>query len=107
MPPSKSIVQQWTEKIKMFGQLSKPIHFIKIIVGYLVITIIALSPILVGFLGGNIEHYLTGKKIHEGNSIFAAVFWLMFYTIPFGILLLVFWTSIVVKSMIQFFKNDN
>ena len=105
MAPSQSLIQQWTTKVKMYGQISEPIHLIKIIIGYVVIIIIALSPILVSFLGGSIEHYLTGKKIHEGNSIFGAIFWFMFYTIPFGFVLLSFWTNIVVKSVVHYFKQ--
>jgi hypothetical protein len=106
MPPSQSLIQIWTSKIKNYGQLSKPIHFIKIIIGYAVIITIGLSPMLVSFMGATIEHTLTGKQINEGNSIFGAVIWLMFYTIPFGFVLLIFWTSIVVKSVVHYLKQN-
>jgi len=107
MPPSQSILQKWTEKCKVYGQISKPVHFIKIFVGYALIILIGLSPVLISFVGGSIEHLITGKQVHEGNSIFGAILWFMFYTIPFGFVLLLFWTSIVVKSVVHYFKQGS
>ena len=107
MPPSKSIVQKWTERIKVYGQISKPTHFLKILVGYFLIILIGLSPVLISFVSGSIEHLLTGKQVNEGNSIFGAIFWLMFYTIPFGFVLLLFWTSIIAKSVVNYFKQGS
>ncbi|MFM2155799.1 MAG: hypothetical protein RL516_548 [Bacteroidota bacterium] len=105
MPPSKSILQHWTDRIRIYGHISKPFHFIKIIVGYFIITLIALSPILISYIGGAIEQIITDKQVNEGNSIFGAIFWLMFYTIPFGIVLFFIWTGIVLKSTINYFKS--
>ena len=105
MPPSKSILQKWNDRINVYGHIKKPSDFIKILIGYLVIIIVSLSPAIVSFVGGSIEHFLTGKQVNEGNSFFMVFFWFMFYTIPFGIVLLIFWTSIVVKSSVYYFKQ--
>ena len=107
MPPTKSILQKLIERIKVYGQISKPTHFLKILVGYSLIILIGLSPVLISFVSGSIEHLLTGKQVNEGNSIFGAVIWLMFYTIPFGFILLLFWTSIIVKSVVNYFKQGS
>ena len=106
MPPSKSILQKWNERIKVYGHIAKPSDFIKILIGYLVIIIVSLSPAIVSFVGGSIEHALTGKQVNEGNSFFMVFFWFMFYTIPFGIVLFFMWTSIVLKSTIHYFKSN-
>ena len=106
MPPSKSILQKWNERIKAYGRINKPADFIKILIGYLVIIIVSLSPAIVSFVGGSIEHALTGKQVNEGNSFFMVFFWFMFYTIPFGIVLFFRWTSIVLKSTIHYFKSN-
>lgn len=105
MPPSKSILQKWNERIKGYGHITKPSDFIKILIGYLVIIIVTISPAIVSFIGGSMEHALTGKQVNEGNSFFMVFFWFMFYTIPFGIVLFFIWTSIVFKGIMRYFKS--
>lgn len=104
MPPSKSILQKWNDRIKVYGHITKPSDFIKILIGYLVIIIVSLSPAIVSFVGGSMEHALTGKQVNEGK-FFMVFFWFMFYIIPFGIVLVFMWTSIVLKSIIHYFKS--
>ena len=105
MPPTKSILQQWNDKIKAYSKITTPTDFIKILIGYLVIVVVSLFPALVSFVGGSIEHALTGKQVNEGNSFFAVFLWFLFYTIPFGIVLFFIWTSIVFKSALHYFKS--
>lgn len=70
MPPSKSILQKWNDRIKVYGHITKPSDFIKILIGYLVIIIVSLSPAIVSFVGGSMEHALTGKQVNEGKFFY-------------------------------------
>lgn len=105
MPPTKSLIQIWIEKMKSFGKISKPIDFLKLIIGFIVIIVVAFLPAFVGILGANIEHSVTGKSVHEGNSIFGVLPWLSFFTVPIGFFLFIFWSFTSIKNTYEFFKK--
>ena len=79
--------------------------FLKILVVYVVILIVAMIPVIVGFGGMYLQEIITGRRAHEGNGIFGAVPWLALITFPLGLGFLVFWTIILVKSNLAFLKK--
>lgn len=103
LPPTSHQIRM--NKLNAFAEISNPLGFLKILAVYVVIVIAALIPVIVGFGGMYMQEIITGRRAHEGNSIFGAVPWLALITFPLGFGFLVFWTIILVKSNLAFFKK--
>ena len=101
-PPTASQIRM--NKLKKFAVISNPLGILKILTVYTVIVIVALIPIIVGFGGMYMQEIITGRRAHEGNSIFGAVPWLSLFTFPLCFGLLIIWTIMIIKTNIAFHK---
>ena len=87
---------------------SRPRQFIiGLPLGILAILVYSVSPLLVGFTGGYITQLLTGKECNEANSIWGAIPWYMFVTIPTGAGLLSLFIIIAIIDGWKFRRNRN
>jgi len=103
-PPTPHQVRM--NKLKAFAEIRNPFCFLKILAVYVLIVIVAMIPVIVGFGGMYIQEMITGRRAHEGNSIFGAVPWLSLISFPLGFGFLIFWTIIVIKSNIAYHKKS-
>lgn len=103
LPPTESQIRM--NKIKAFAAIKNSMDFLKVIGIYLFLCMLAILPVLAGFAGMFVEETITGRRAHEGNSIFGALPWLALITIPAGFVLLIVWTIIVIKSNIAFYRK--
>ena len=91
--------------ITKFLEINKTADLFKILIGYLVIIILALSPIIFAIVGGYIEGLIKGHPVNEGNSGIIAIGWLAMLTIPGGFFLIIFYSVLYTKNVILFIKN--
>ena len=91
--------------LEVFIEIKKPIHFLKIFVGYLVIGLAAVSPLIVAYVGSSIESKIVGHPVNEGNSAIFSVFWFAILTIPGGIVFSVIFTFYYLKNVFLYFKD--
>ena len=103
-PPTASQIRM--NKIKEFAEIKNSLGILKILAVYVVIVIAGLIPLIIGFGGMYLQEIITGRRAHEGNSIFGALIWLELITIPAGFVLLIVWTIIVIKSNIAFYRKQ-
>jgi hypothetical protein len=92
--------QIWMNKIRMFAEIKSLLDFFKILAVYMLIFIVSIIPAIIGFAGMYVEEAITGRRAHEGNSIFGVFPWLTLITLPLGFGLFIFCTIMVVKSNI-------
>ncbi len=78
-----------------------PKNIKQLLLSYLVLIIIGVSPILISMIGATLSEYFTGEICHEGNCAIAAIFWYAFMTIPLSVLLLIIITIIYVVKFIN------
>lgn len=65
----------------------------------LIIILFLFSPLIVGLIGGSLSELFTDQACNEANCFWAALPWLMFYTVPIGlVLLLIFFIIIIIDS---------
>lgn len=91
--------------LEVFIEIKKPIHFLKIFVGYLVIGLGAISPAIVSYIGSYIESKIVGHPVNESNSVFFAFFWFALFTIPGGIVFSIIFTIYYLKNVFLYFKD--
>lgn len=72
---------------------------------FLIIVVFGLSPIIVSFIGGGLTELITGEACNEGNCFFGGLPWLMLYTVPIGIILLLIFFVIIITDSFLFFKK--
>ncbi|GIV41222.1 MAG: hypothetical protein KatS3mg034_0532 [Vicingaceae bacterium] len=84
--------------------IKKPKDFLKILIGYTIIAIFALFPILISVIGQYIGN-LMGYEPNEANSMIVAMGWFAILTIPIGVLAGIIWTGICIYNIVLFLKN--
>ncbi len=84
--------------------IRKPIDFLKILVGYVIIIIFALFPILISAVGEYIGKFM-GYELNEANSMIVTMGWFAILTIPIGVAAGLIWTGICIYNIILFIKN--
>ena len=66
----------------------------------LLIVFIGFSPLIIGLIGEGLTELFTGKSCNESNCFWGALPWLMFYTVPIGLIsFFIFLIIIVVDSI--------
>jgi hypothetical protein len=80
----------------------------RIPIGFLIIGFFALSPFLIGILGGEVSEFFTGRAVNEGNSIWGVLPWLTVYTAPIGVVVAVVFLMILgFDALILLFGRKN
>jgi hypothetical protein len=92
--------------ISKFLEVNRRIDLFKIVIAYLLITIAALTPVIIAFIGGQIESALKGYPVHEGNSGIIAIGWLSLLTFPVGLILYIICTVIYIKNVFSFIRSS-
>ena len=82
--------------------IRKPIDFLKIPLGAIIIAFLALSPALISILAGTLDH-----SLNESNSALASLGWLCLLTLPIGAIILVLWIILSIYNGIVYFRNSN
>jgi hypothetical protein len=94
--------QIWMNKIRTFAEVKSILDFFKILAVYVLIFFVSIIPAIIGFAGMYVEETITGRRAHEGNSIFGVLPWLSLITLPLGFGLFIFFTITVVKCNIAY-----
>lgn len=97
--------QIWMSKISAFAEIKSPLDLLKIAAVYLLIFIISIIPAIIGFAGMYAEEAITGRRAHEGNSVFGVLPWLTMFTLPFGVFIFFSWTILMLKSNVAYYRK--
>lgn len=66
----------------------------------LIIVFIGFSPLIIGLIGESLTELFTNEPCNESNCFWGTLPWLMFYTIPIGLILMfIFFIVIIVDSV--------
>lgn len=89
-------------KLEKYLAFTESKHLWRILVGYLVVIIIAIWPLMIGFGGAAFEEHFMGKHPNEANSSFVTLMWLCLLTFPLGVGLFVLWTILWIQAVGKF-----
>ena len=71
----------------------------------LIIVFFGSSPVIVGLVGAGLTEFITGESCNEGNCIWGTLPWLMFYSVPIGVILLIAFIVIMIVDSFLLFKK--
>ena len=92
-------------EISKYLEVNRRVDLLKILLAYILIIIAAFSPVVIAFVGAEIESAIKGHPVHEGNSAIMAIGWLALLTFPGGIILIVICTAIYIKNVFVFIRG--